>query len=308
MKSLYLIAVAALLFSGSLVWSQDEVVEEVRDIETVLIDDLSPEVKARAEAEAQKREAEEAQQLGVPESLDAALAAALANNPDILLAAAKVRQAEAELNQVRLKTVQDVLVAYKQYDIHMRHSRRVDIAVNREEAAKAQQDLVESEALVRYLLGVPPSGLAESPREPAPAATISSGAERVASEARARPELPRELADALSAEVDCQFVEMPLRDIMEMLQGEIGMVVTYGSDLHADEIGAEEGRGGFSSGRTVISLNLGRTSWKNVLTALNDKFYLAFVVRDYGLLVTRANNAVRTPGAAIPETLPYRPE
>lgn len=331
MKTLSFLAAAALLLSGTLAWSQDEPNLEALEPEPVLIDDLSPEMKARAEAEAREREAEaeNAALLAVPDSLESALAAALRNNPDILLADAKVRQAEAELNQVRLKTVQDVLVAYKEYELQKEIVTRVEAfgdtgAISLEEALQRRQSLVRIEAQLRYLLGTPPQGMARpgagmfgtpggamDPRTvavPDGGAVTLGGSEPMAANRSSRPRLSDDLEHALSAEVDCQFVEMPLRDIMELLRDEIGMVVTYSGDLYSDETGTEVHSGGFGSSPTIVTLNLGRTSWKNVLTALNDKYHLAFIVRDYGLFVARAHYAGRTPGAAIPETLPYRPE
>jgi len=308
------LAAAALLLTGSLAWSQDEPNLEALEPEPVLIDDLLPGMKARADAEAREREAEKAALSAVPDSLESALAAALRNNPDILLADAKVRQAEAELNQVRLMTVQEVVVAYKQYELQKFVVARLEahsqLAVTtREELLQAQQGLVRIEAQLRYLVGT--TGGALDPRTvavPDGGSVTLGGANPTVGSVLSRPKLPAELEHALSAEVDCQFLEMPLRDIMELLRDEIGMVVTYSGDLYSDETGTEVHSGGFGSSPTIVTLNLGRTSWKNVLTALNDKYHLAFIVRDYGLFVARAHYAGRTPGPAIPETLPYRPE
>jgi hypothetical protein len=60
-----------------------------------------------------------------------------------------------------------------------------------------------------------------------------------------------------------------------------------------------------SSSDSSVRLRLGRTSWRNVLTAISDLHGYCFVLRDYGLLVTFREQAVSLPGAAIPSDLPY---
>lgn len=342
---------AVCLLCTAVAWSQDEVEPKV---EPVLIDDVSPEAKARAEARAREREAEKAA-LGLPASPEAALAAALRNNPDILLADAKVRQAEAELNQVRLKTMQNVLVAYKQYETDKQMVARGEALMrstnnNIEELLQARQALVESEAALRYLLGTPSEGVsgstaagmlgppvegAAATEAPAPREATRPGelAEMAARSSPARPPLSEELEAKLSVAVDCRFVDTPLSAVLEQFRDETGMVVVFSNELAANDHEADAGgaagasaagvgggaAGGSPGGRgaerysprlpqpIIVNLDLGETSLKNVLTALNDKYGLAFVVRDYGLLVTPQDSAARIPGPAIPTTVPYRP-
>jgi hypothetical protein len=113
----------------------------------------------------------------VKSKLEETLAQALKNNPDIRVAAAKVSEAEAILNQARLQVVQKVVQAYqaveaaqamvgfrqKEYErikeLADRKAVSAEIVAERERllaAAKAQ--LVAAEAEVAYLVGKPPAG------------------------------------------------------------------------------------------------------------------------------------------------------
>ena len=290
-------AAAVWLLGLAVARSQDEVNPQVRETEPVLIDDLSPEVKARAEAEARERAAEDAALSAVPDSLEAALGAALANNPDILLAGAKLRQAEAELNQVRLKTVQEVLVAYKQYESQKEMVARVEqLAASNEigskEVLQMQQNLVQIEAQLRYLLGTPAQGMAPPAGGAPPAAALpGERTERVVRESPVRPNLPEDLENALSAEVLCDFVDAPLSEILAYLKDQTGISVLVGDHNYEE---------------TSLTLTLGTTSWRNVLVALSDIYGYCFVVRDYGMLTTGRDQAEGLFGAAIPADLPYR--
>lgn len=112
----------------------------------------------------------------VPTDLDEMLALALDANPDVLLAEAKVGQAEAELHQARLKVaqavmevraererLQDLVAAVEKareeakqlFDSGMVSSTDFDRV--RAEAMRARADLARVEATVRYLCGVGPS-------------------------------------------------------------------------------------------------------------------------------------------------------
>lgn len=122
---------------------------------TDLIDDLSPEQK-RAAAE---RDAARKIENAIPDNLADALARALRHCPTILVAEAKVRQAQAELNEVRLSVTQELTLAFRR-----RASNKQALAFH--EAAEAigkeqpvantklRQAIMEDESRIVYLLGV----------------------------------------------------------------------------------------------------------------------------------------------------------
>jgi hypothetical protein len=108
-------------------------------------------------------------------SLAQLLEQALQNNPDIQAAEAQVHEAEAKLNQVRLKTLSKVTSQYQEIraqqavsrEAEQRHERirrlRESNAVSMEEVAssevnlqKAKADLARAEAELPYLIGQAP--------------------------------------------------------------------------------------------------------------------------------------------------------
>ena len=118
-------------------------------LNTDLIDDLSPEQK-RAAAE---RNAAQRMESAIPGKLDEALACALHNSPPILVADAKLRQAQAELNEVRLSIARDVTLVFQRYT-NNKALRAKTVATEHAELEKLRQAILEDEAHLMYLLGV----------------------------------------------------------------------------------------------------------------------------------------------------------
>jgi hypothetical protein len=106
--------------------------------------------------------------------LETAMEQALKNNPDLLVAAAKAREAEATLNRARLQVTQKVVAAYQAVEVakatarvasaqveRLRElQRRVKGSVSADEVTKAERELAASrarqasaEADMNYLLG-----------------------------------------------------------------------------------------------------------------------------------------------------------
>jgi hypothetical protein len=117
-----------------------------------LIDDVAP-----AQKEAAEREAAKKHENAIPDNLADALARALHNSPGILVAEAKVRQAQAELNEVRLSVVQELTLAFQ---------RR---AINRsmppgQVNLQTSTTILEDEAKILYLLGVGAEHASEAPQ------------------------------------------------------------------------------------------------------------------------------------------------
>jgi len=55
-----------------------------------------------------------------------------------------------------------------------------------------------------------------------------------------------------------------------------------------------------------LDLDLQDVTWHLVLEAISDTVGMAFVFRDYGLLVTTRREAEQIPGYTIPQGLPFR--
>jgi hypothetical protein len=129
---------------------------------TDLIDDLPAERKQAAAKGNAARKSENA----IPDNLGDALARALHNSPAISVAEAKVRQTQAELNEVRLSVVQELSLLFQR-----RASNKADLAIQEATAAKMKekgytsqatppdisklrQAILEDETRITYLLGV----------------------------------------------------------------------------------------------------------------------------------------------------------
>ncbi|HUY93049.1 MAG TPA: hypothetical protein VMV10_30245 [Pirellulales bacterium] len=96
----------------------------------------------------------------LPATLAQALAQALQANPDVLLAEAKVRQAQAEYNQAKLKAAQDVTVAFhergaaqRSLETHREARMKIPGSVPEPEIQRLADELAECEAKMTYLLG-----------------------------------------------------------------------------------------------------------------------------------------------------------
>lgn len=118
---------------------------------TDLIDDLSPEQKRAA---AERTEARKIENL-IPDNLGEALARALHNSPVILVADAKVRQAQAELNEARQSVVHDLTLAFKRRARNKESLEYVPTADAHEpRRAILESAILEDEAKIVYLLGI----------------------------------------------------------------------------------------------------------------------------------------------------------
>jgi hypothetical protein len=240
-----------------------------------------------------------------PQALGDMLARAMQSNPEVLLAEARLEQARAELNQVRLKVTQEVIEAHAQRQA-LRH--RIRGVHDRMEQAKAlhangvlpvdelrqaevtlcesEGALAASEAQIRYLLGMggmarPPSGPVASPTREAPPAK--------------RPPIPERFAKALELEGTMHFEKVSLELILRNLSKASGIAFLF----HPD----------FGDAEWTLDLDLGErpVTLRQTLLALADLHGSAcFAIRDYGILVVDRGDAESMPCPVIPETVPLR--
>lgn len=116
---------------------------------TDLIDDVSPEQKQAARANAATKKAASL----IPDSLADALAHALHANPNILVAEAKVQQAQAELNEVRQSVVHDLTVTFQRWSYN-KDLAKMPEHLSAEQVRDAAIAAREDEAKLNYLIGV----------------------------------------------------------------------------------------------------------------------------------------------------------
>jgi hypothetical protein len=118
---------------------------------TDLIDDLSPEQKQAAQARTATKKVASL----IPDNLADALAQALHNSPGILVAEAKVREAQAELNEVRQSVVHDLTITYSRLSLNKKVLQGADsFAIPAQRVLEAEHETHEDDAKIIFLMGV----------------------------------------------------------------------------------------------------------------------------------------------------------
>ena len=236
-----------------------------------------------------------------PNDVDQVVALAMKSHPDVLLAEAKVRQAEAELMQAKMKAAREAIEVWKQ-----RRNLELDLdAAEKEletksELAKAgtasaesldaartkfdrlRAEVVDSRAVARFMLGV---GLApkavEAPQqktEPPPAPPQ-------------RPAMNTKLAGQLGETGDVALKDVPLPEAVASIVRKAGINLLIDAEVVSD---AES---------VPISLELKAVTHLSALGAMLEMGNFALVQRDYGLLLTWKNKAQAIRAATIPHDL-----
>lgn len=227
----------------------------------------------------------------VHRNLGKSLERALQSNPDLRLADAKVRGAEAELNQIRLATARKVAVAFhrRQNDKEamLWSKANLDAGLGQmEQVLAARQSAAESEAELLYLMGV---GADTPPTEPS---VTSANEPKIESTTGKRPELPKKLQEALSKKVSWQQKPANLFGALNLLSSrDLRIVASNSAAIYQVNIA------------TVDDVPL-----LSILEMIADQAECAFIVRDYGLLAVPRGEAWQYPGAAIPRDLPLGPQ
>jgi hypothetical protein len=244
----------------------------------------------------------------LPGSLEKMIAAAMTANPEIVLAVAKVRQAEAELNETRLRVTREVT----KIDA-MRRKQRVVINTLRQsydekaklrdqgmvseavlaglvnQFAEAEGRLSEIEAEARYLLGL------GGDRTTA-LATGDGRKQRSPISKRIRPRMPESTQALLDLPVPVRFSGTPLPQVFVTLRratGDRAAFVYRDEDLEAD------------AAKREVNLDLPEgTTLGQALLAIHDRCNVVFIFRGYGFLIADADVAKYVSGPAIPPDTP----
>ncbi len=240
-----------------------------------------------------------------PSSLEEMLAKALKDNPDVRVAEAKVGEAEAELNRIRLAVTQKVVVLYHALESHKaqvaaaeanlqrvqllgRAALPAEIEAARAELVQAKAKLAQIEAEMPYLLGKQPGRPADARAAPT-WTVIGLEAFLAAQEAQRANTLPRgtmadKIRKALDTPVTVNYQGKPVADILkDLLQGSGVEFLTVT---------------GVSKDKVDLQLS-GRVPLGAALQAFEDTFGVRFAVREYGILVT---NKELPPGAVPLQT------
>lgn len=249
----------------------------------------------------------------IPDTLAEALARALHNSPAILVADAKLRQAQAEWNEARQSVVHDLTLAFKRRELNKA------IMESRSDATDdVRQAFLEDEAKIIYLLGVaaelpdradtkrdhlPRAGLYSpviTPSDPDARAAEQNpmgGGGRVGSAASAAldssefEDLPDHLRSFLNKRIDFDFTEVPLREVLDYIQqaggAEIDFVLQNPTEWNAPDADKPDNR--FS-----VTAAIKHVTVAAALEALADLNGCAFIFRDYGILVISPANEGRS--------------
>ncbi|HZU38659.1 MAG TPA: TolC family protein [Gemmataceae bacterium] len=293
------LALGGLLLVGGVAWAQQQ-------------------PKAQSTAPEKKAPPAETKKGEIP-PLDQMLAKALRNNPDIRVAEAKVREAEANLNQTRLQVAQKAVQLH-----HDLESARALVAATAESAAqlqqqskmgtvplsvasKAQADLIAAkaklaslEAEVPYLMGTQPlkaHGVAFADLDNdvrLDLAVVDMGGGRFARvpEANLRSvvrndlapvptgSVPEQIRKALDTPAGGEFQNMDLGNLLDTLGDKTGVAFVFRGDARSNGVN--------------LRVNP-KTPLGAVLQAIEDTTQVGFLVRDYGILVVPAESI--PPGA-----------
>ena len=291
---------------------------------TTLIDDRRAE---RREAERDAAKAGNA----IPDNLADALAQSMHNSPAVLVAEAKLRQAQAELNEVRQTVVHDLTLAYQRRSHNKWLTKEMSESVPAAQLREAQLALQEDEAKIVYLLGVggtitPASNVSRTGVErsgekvmveqPAGEVAKPANAEGQKMEeasynvlreawkhANPKPEFPEYARAFLEKRIDLDFTEQSLREVLDYINqagdGSVEFVIQTPEEWEpqpGDEVPVP-----------LVTLSLKHVTIAAALQALADRYDCAFVFRDYGVLVLgpgvstgeTAVNSFRTAGTPM---------
>lgn len=249
----------------------------------------------------------------IPTSLEDKLSAALQSNPQVNLAEAKLLQAEAELKEARLRVTEETIQAHnalekQQLVIQSRHEqlkrtqmlaeKGLSSSTHESEARiallEAEGELTQIRARLRHLLGLDGSGTSRQPQG-------SGGPGVTATLAIQRPPMPdamQQKLDRVIPEVDLN--DSPLPTALEFISQSTGIPIILQRETIGNEIGSVD--------EFNVNLKLEEVSADALLQAIADQFPpIAFVARDYGLLVTTRFDAESYWAATIPE-VPLSPE
>jgi hypothetical protein len=242
-----------------------------------------------------------------PGKLEEAIQVALQNNPEVRVAEARLRAAEAELMQVRQQVVRELTEVYPDWTKMLRErDRTADVIAELKDRGhmsdeqrgrvnsleihvdEVKERIVSIEARLRYLIGATPGF---GPRGPRP-------------EPEMRPRLPGPVVTprpplegksavvaTLRSLIAIQFQDARLGEVLKKMSDDYGINIAYSEAVAA----------------VPITINVTGVTLADGLTAIAELTggEVCFVVRDYGVLAVPTESARLTPGPALPPYIPY---
>lgn len=230
------------------------------------------------------RRADQPAEREIPDDLGNALSLALSQNPQLRVAEAKVRQAQAEYDQVSLSVVHDVTLAFREY------AKEKEAVVPSAAKRAHAENLERAKAKLMYVLGIetrletkpvawkfefihePEKSKSKAARQPGSGGAPPSG-ETVPSPSAA-------MREALEETTDFDFTDQPLSDVLDYL-----------AHKHGPHLQFLFGEGGNKS--QPVTANLHAVTVRAGLQAIADLTGTCFVFRDYGILITHDSEEIR---------------
>ncbi len=229
----------------------------------------------------------------VPEQLEEMIGMAMEMNPDVALAEAQLRAAAAELRQVRLEVVRELTgLQHERMALGMAIDRLHRLAdegrVPEEEMVELHTAMGELNAQARYLIGhgFPIESPLDGPHMPE------------------RPFVPAErpaFNEAQSALLDTRLPGggnevVSLEELIDGINEAAGVALVPDLDIDLDD-------------EVVLPASEEGMTLRHFFGMLADqREYLCFVFRDYGILVTHRDRAEHLDAPTIPEDVPlYAP-
>jgi len=244
------------------------------------------------------REAEKKEKL----ALEGILAAALKHNPDLHVAEAKVRTAEAERDQLRLKLMQEITVAHAELQraraavaaaddqLAQPAFRQGEKAAHLDALQQAKANLAAAEAKLAYLVGKSPPPDAVTVRTvinlPATASQLKTDDLRLALPPKVEGTMAERLRKALAMPftLDAKDGVVQFNDAVDILR----------EKLKGINVVAPQG----VSGRVATIQLTEAIPLGSALQFLEEEYNVRFVLRDYGIRVVDAEEQM-PPGALL---------
>lgn len=249
-----------------------------------------------------------------PKTLDEAIQRALANNPDIRLAEANLRQAQAAYEQAKLKVTNQVMIAMEKAEVDRLELERLQTlrkqgVISEEDARGARFESRKSDLELDYLLGVGPlpvqsmldprsgqSGMPWGGINNFHSAALGDGLRTVipdggggttpgaqesqggggAAAAEAPGDRVRAALGAQNANVSLNAI--PLPDLAKVLSDAIGVPVIFDAKEFSGTKPEET--------RITLEIRDEELTWNDIIQAISDTHNVGFLIRDYGILIT----------------------
>ena len=213
-----------------------------------------------------------------PANLETAISGALQNHPDLVAAQAKINQARAEYDSVRLEVVRKTVTAWSTLRAkrdEIEHVKKVAASKGNEpEKAEIQRHLIDLQAnleqLATELHYMTQFTGGQANHGGNPAADLLLGKE---------PQVPitalaKETALRMALPVTVEYFDIPLLDVIENLQSTTGVNIQIHSGIDRD---------------AQITVKLNKSSLAGVLQAIEDSTNHRFVIRNYGMMIVPAH-------------------